>query len=429
MTADSDSTGLRASAEVASNDEWSWEGRASGVRERNQPEGEQNPLALRERELELLKARLVASERYKDDFLAMLGHELRNPLAPIVTALQLLKLKGAAEEREHQIIERQVVLLVRLVNDLLDLSRLTRGEITLRPVHTELLPVVRRAIDSASPLLEQRAHTLKLDVPGEGLVVNVDPVRLEQVVSNIVENAAKYTEPGGRIDIRARKQACDVSLSIRDTGIGMSPEMLARAFDRFTQAERGIDRTAGGLGLGLAIVRSLVELHGGRVAATSEGTGRGSEVTITLPLLSRATASSERQPHAATNDERPDGRRVLIVDDNPDAAEGLAEGLRWHGYRVRVAYDAPSALETARRFLPELVVVDIGLPVMDGYELASTLRALPSTTTVRVIAVTGYGEEKDRLRSEAAGIERHMVKPVKLDDLRLALEAIAEPLE
>jgi signal transduction histidine kinase/ActR/RegA family two-component response regulator len=412
--------------EVDAGDAYNWEARASGVRDRlagMPPEQAiEQVLAARDRELEGLTLRLVEAERSKDDFLAMLGHELRNPLAPIVTALQLLKLKGAASEREHQVIERQVERLVRLVDDLLDVSRITRGQIVLRKRATELLPVVRRAIQSASPLLEQRAHTLKLDVPGDGLLVDADPVRLEQIVVNLVENAAKYTEPGGRIDVRAERCGEQVAVSVRDTGIGMTPETLARIFDLFAQGKRSIDRKAGGLGIGLPIVRSLVELHGGRVTVTSEGPGRGSEVLVTLPRLVR-TGSHPSAPPRPAPAECADGCRVLIVDDNADAAQGLAEGLRWDGYRVRVAYDAPSALEAARQFSPEIALVDIGLPVMDGYELAVALRALPGLARLRLIAVSGYGEERDGHRSEAAGIERHMVKPVLLDALLAALRS------
>ncbi len=380
------------------------------------------------KELSGLREAAEAANRAKDEFLAMLGHELRNPLAPILTALQLLKLRGVdAAERERVIIERQVRHLVALVDDLLDVSRITRGKVELRKAPVEAADVVATAIETASPLLEQQRHELTVDVRRTGLTINADAGRLAQVVANLLTNAAKYTEPGGRVSVIGRVEGDEIVLSVRDTGIGIEAEMLPRIFDLFVQERQTLERSRGGLGLGLAIVRSLVALHGGSVSARSDGKGKGSEFTIRLP---RATApvqdvrtrpdDGRQAPAVAT------GARVLIVDDNHDAAVLLDAMLSALGYVTRFVHDGPSALSEAEDFEPDLALLDIGLPVLDGYELARRFREHPRLRRTRLIALTGYGQQQDRQRSADAGFVAHLVKPVDVDQLRAALESIPE---
>ena len=315
------------------------------------------------------------ASRAKDEFLAMLGHELRNPLSPIVTALDLMRLHApTAAERERAVIERQVSHLVRLVDDLLDVSRITRGKIQLERRVVPLQEVIGRAVEQASPLLEERRHALVLEVT-EPLHLEGDEHRLAQVIANLLTNAAQYTDPGGRIVLRAWAEDREVRLSVTDNGIGISPALLPRIFDLFVQGERALDRLPGGLGIGLTIVRSLVDLHGGRVAAESAGRGQGSDFTICLPLPTVARVGPPQPP--ARNRAiaaAPTGVRVLVVDDNEDAADLLAEVLRARGHEVRVAFDGPTALAAVVDQPPRVALLDIGLPVMDGYELARRLR-------------------------------------------------------
>ncbi|WP_437715636.1 ATP-binding protein [Sorangium sp. So ce448] len=388
--------------------------------------------AARERE-ELLRraedARRDAerANRAKDEFLAMLGHELRNPLAPIVTALHLMRLRaGGHAERERLVIERQIKHLTALVDDLLDVSRITRGKVELKKQRIELAEVVAKAVELASPLLEQRRHHLTVTVPSSGLAVDGDVTRLAQVISNLLTNAAKYTESGGEIAVRAERAEGEVVLSVRDNGIGIAPEMLASVFERFVQERQALDRSQGGLGLGLAIVHSLIAMHGGRVSAHSEGRGRGSEFTLRLPAAANACspgAAPARPPAGTQGTPAPAGRcRILLVDDNLDAVELLAESLGALGYTTRVASDGPSALRIAEKFAPDVALLDIGLPVMDGYELARRLREQPAGERVRLIAITGYGQQGDFRRSEGAGFETHLVKPIQIDRLTSLLE-------
>lgn len=367
-----------------------------------------------------------AANRAKDEFLAMLGHELRNPLAPILTALQLLKLRGvAAAERERVVIERQVAHLVSLVDDLLDVSRITRGKIDLRRAPVETADVVARAIEMASPLLEQQSHALTVEVPRTGLVVDGDSGRLAQVVANLLTNAAKYTEAGGAITVRAYADGDDVVLSVRDTGLGIDAEMLPRVFDLFVQERQTLDRARGGLGLGLAIVRSIVTMHGGTVSAISAGKGEGSEFTVRLPRVNVATRSTDaRLDDAPVPTPVANGVRVLVVDDNHDGAVLLAEMLSALGYVTRFAQDGPSAIRAAEEFDPDIALLDIGLPIMDGYELAERFAAHPRLSRTALFAVTGYGQQQDRRRSEDAGFLAHLVKPVDIDQLRMALESL-----
>jgi signal transduction histidine kinase/ActR/RegA family two-component response regulator len=372
---------------------------------------------------------LQEASRAKDEFLAMLGHELRNPLSPIRTAVQLMRLRDEnAFAKERAIIERQTDHLIRLVDDLLDVSRITRGKVTLNRRPVEIGVILVKAVEMASPLLEQRGHKLKTVMPDPSLTVDADEHRLAQVISNLLTNAAKYTEPGGRIDVVVSQEDGSVSIAVRDNGIGIDPELLERIFENFVQGERGLDRSEGGLGLGLAIVRSLVDMHGGSVAAKSAGVGKGSEFVVRLPT----TTVKRAEPPGATSSpvpvaERGATLRVLIVDDNRDAAEVLGEALEGTEHLVRLAYDGPSALRVAAEFRPHVAVLDIGLPVMDGYELARRMRQTPGLAKVKLLALTGYGQESDRDRSLRAGFDDHLVKPVDLDDIiRLLAEAHAE---
>jgi signal transduction histidine kinase/ActR/RegA family two-component response regulator len=359
-----------------------------------------------------------AANRAKDEFLAMLGHELRNPLSPIVTSLQLMKLRAPGQlERERAVIERQVQHMIRLVDDLLDVSRITRGKIELRKAVVELYEVVAQALEVTSPLLERRRHQIEIEVAERGLQVEGDPERLAQVVSNLLTNAAKYTEPGGRIVVRGSRSEAHVELSVEDTGMGIAPELLPKIFELFVQSERTIDRSQGGLGLGLSLVRSLVEHHGGSVRAESDGPGRGSRFTIVLPARAAGPElAPSKPPESFRSSTRARSLKILVVDDNRDAAETLAEVLSGAGHRVRVAFDGPSAIALAQEFGPDLAFLDIGLPVMDGYELARRLRALPNDlAALRLVAVTGYGQPSDRERAHAAGFDAHLVKPVSLE--------------
>ncbi len=376
----------------------------------------------REREDLLARERQARREaetasRAKDEFLAMLGHELRNPLSPMITALELMRMRGGdAFERERTIVERQVQHLVRLVDDLLDISRITRGKVELKRRPLELGEVVAAAIEMASPLLESRRHRLEADVPRRGLVVEGDPDRLGQVVANLLTNAAKYTEPGGIVSVRAAREGREAVVRVRDSGIGIAPELLPRVFDLFVQGQRALDRSQGGLGLGLSIVRSMVEMHGGTVSADSRGVGLGSEFTVRLPAFETALTPAPLARTSAVPLAQGRGRRVLVVDDNQDAADALVEALLGHGHAASAAYDGPTGVEAARRHRPEVAFLDIGLPVMDGYELARRLRELLGPG-VKLVALTGYGQDRDRVLSRSAGFDEHLVKPVELEQI------------
>jgi PAS domain S-box-containing protein len=382
------------------------------------------------------RAEAEKASRTKDEFLAMLGHELRNPLSPILTALQLMRLRAPDSlVKERTIIERQVHHLVGLVDDLLDVSRITGGKIELKKCLLEMSEVIGKAVEMASPLIEQRRHRLSVSVPSSGMLVDGDEQRLAQVFANLLTNAAKYTEPGGEVFVMAERADGHVVVRVRDSGMGIAPELLPRIFDLFVQSERTLDRSQGGLGLGLAIVKSLVGLHGGTVHAASHGPGKGSEMSVRLPVVASFEAGSPSSSYLEgptpflTGTRLRGGRRILVVDDNRDAAETLADGLRALGNEVFVAHDGPSALDLAARIKPELAFLDIGLPVMDGYELAKRLQETPSLTAISLVAVTGYGQEGDRQRSRAAGFHEHLVKPVDLSrivSLLAALPARAE---
>jgi signal transduction histidine kinase len=369
----------------------------------------------------LLHAAAEEASRAKDEFMALLGHELRNPLAPIVTALELLHLRGAGEGRELEIIERHVQHLTRLVDDLLDVSRVVRGKLELHPEPHEMATVVKKGVEMASPLLEQRRQQFTLDVAATGLTVLGDEARLAQVVANLVTNAAKYTPPGGRIWLTVRAEPSFVVMTVADTGIGITRELLPRIFDVFTQGPRTADRAEGGLGLGLALVKRIVALHGGTVAAHSDGPGQGTEFVVRLPRLPKdATPAAEpKESERVLATRRP--HRVLIVDDNADAAETLAAILEAVGHDVDTAGDALQALRISAVKRPEIAILDIGLPVIDGYELAVRLQQRFGAD-LRLYAVTGYGQDSDRARAQAAGFKRHFVKPVETEELLRAIE-------
>jgi signal transduction histidine kinase/ActR/RegA family two-component response regulator len=368
--------------------------------------------------LDRARAEAERATRVKDEFLAMLGHELRNPLAPIVTALQILRMEGI-NTRAQDVLERQVAHVMRLVDDLLDVSRITSGKIELRKEPIELASVVTRAVEMTRPLLERRRNRLTIDVPERGLVVDGDPARLAQIVSNLVTNAAKYSDEDSAITVRASRDADHVRLSVIDEGIGIADTYIDRVFDQFVQVPQGMDRAAGGLGLGLAIVRSLVERHGGTVRAQSRGQGCGSTFIVELPASS---ASMHRDAAQSPPLKKRAGAvaRLLVVDDNEDAAMLLADVLTSFGHQVQVAHSGPDALAGLLAFQPHAALLDIGLPVMDGYELAQHVRArLPE---VKLVALTGYGQANDRARSRAAGFDAHLVKPVSVANVTQTLD-------
>ncbi|HMI89270.1 MAG TPA: PAS domain-containing protein [Polyangiaceae bacterium] len=385
-----------------------------------------------EKDRTALLAAAQAANRAKDEFMAILGHELRNPLSPIMTALHVLRLRGVeGGERERAVIERQVHHLVRLIDDLLDVSRITGGKIELKKERLEVAEIVARAVETASPLLEQKQHQLVVDVPRSGLTVTGDPARLAQVVSNLLINAAKYTDAAGRIQIQGARRGPDVVIDVTDNGSGIAPELLPRVFEMFVQEHQGIDRSQGGLGLGLAIVRNIVLLHGGTTTAESAGLGRGSTFTIRLPACTDAQPTALAVP--SSSPELPGSKassnghrgRVLIVDDNVDSAEMMAEVLAIAGYEVQTAHDGPEALTLVEDFVPDIALLDIGLPSMSGYELARGIR--DQVPRARLVAVTGYGQEADRVRARAAGFDAHLVKPVDLARLEKMMSDFAIP--
>jgi len=371
-----------------------------------------------EDELRLRVRDLADADRRKDEFLAMLAHELRNPLAPVRTGLEVLRMKAGADpevDRLAEMMGRQVGQIVRLVDDLLDVARITRGTVVLRRERVELGAVVRQAVEAGRPLVEARRHALTVTPAAEPVYVDGDPARLAQVVGNLLNNAAKYTDEGGRVWLETRRDGAEAVVSVRDTGAGIAADVLPRVFDLFTQADRTLDRSQGGLGVGLTLVRRLVELHGGTVAAASPGPGRGSEFVVRLPLASGVGTEPTRAV-ASPPAGRPAPRRVLVVDDNVDAADSLAMLLRLTGHTVWTAYGGPSALEAAERHRPEVVLLDIGLPGMDGYEVARRLRS-GAAAAATLLALTGYGQETDRRKTHEAGFDHHLVKPVDPDDL------------
>jgi PAS domain S-box-containing protein len=370
-----------------------------------------------------LYAELKDADRQKNEWIAMLAHELRNPLAPIRNALHVMKMPGAAPEavvQAREMTERQVQHIVRLVDDLLDVSRIIRGMVELRKEPIDLAEVAARGAETAQPMIEARGQQLIVSVPPELVRLAGDPTRLTQVVSNLLHNAAKFSERSGRIWLTVERQGAEAVLRVRDEGVGISAELLPRVFELFTQGDRTLERSQGGLGIGLTVVRKLVALHGGTVTASSAGPGRGSEFVVRLPGVLEASGLGPTTGGPGTS-LAPPARRVLVVDDNVDAAESVAMLLRLAGHDVRVAHNGPEAVQVATTYRPEVVVLDIGLPGMSGYEVARSLRQDPQFRDTLLVAVTGYGQEEDRQRSEEAGFDHHLTKPVDPDRLQLLL--------
>jgi PAS domain S-box-containing protein len=372
-----------------------------------------------------LLATLRDADRRKDEFLAMLAHELRNPLAPIRNAAHIFRAKGAAVPELQwaaDVIDRQVHQMTRLVDDLLDVSRITRGKIELRRERVELAAVVRSAVEATRPLVEKSGHELTVSLPGEPVHLEADPTRLAQVLSNLLNNAAKYTDQGGHIRLAVEAHPDHVLVRVIDDGIGIPAEALPRIFDIFTQLPRSQDRSEGGLGIGLTLVRRLVELHGGSVEARSEGPGKGSEFVVRLPRAARAVAPAP----APVDPGRPPPRRILVVDDNRDAAESLGMLLELQGNEVQVAHDGLEAVRSAAAFRPHVILLDLGLPKLSGYEAARRIRALDGGGGVLLVALTGWGQEDDRRRSRDAGFDHHLTKPVEFEALRRLLAGWSE---
>ncbi len=375
---------------------------------------------------QVLQEEAEARNRQQNEFLAMLAHELRNPLAPISAAAQLLKLPGADERRVRQssdVIARQVKHMTELVDDLLDVSRVTRGLVTLTRRALDLKRVVGSAVEQARPSIQSRKHALVLRMCAVATFVHADQTRLIQVIVNLLTNAAKYTPQGGEIVLEVEPVEDEVRLCVSDNGSGIEPDLLPHIFDLFTQGQRTPDRAQGGLGLGLALVKSMVGLHGGRVEAASGGPGRGSAFSIYLPLL-KDVAPELIAGGAAGRGATAQPMQLMIVDDNVDAAESLAALLKVEGHQVTVMEDAASTLREAVEHPPQAFILDIGLPDMDGYQLARTLRAQPETSNAVFIALTGYGQAHDKVLAKAAGFDHHFVKPVEWQELAKALATI-----
>ena len=369
---------------------------------------------------------LLAADRQKDRFLATLAHELRNPLAPLLNALQLLRLPATderARKATHELMERQLRQLVQLVDDLLDVSRITTGKLVLRKERCELGAIVRIAMEAVAPLMASRRHQLDVSLPTQPIYLDADIARLSQVFVNLLNNAAKFTDPGGGISLSAVADGTRVKVTVSDNGIGISQAMLPQVFEMFTQADRSLERANAGLGVGLSLARQLVELHGGSIAGRSEGPGRGSAFTVELPVLARL-ASDPPAPAPQTREDS--GKlRILLADDNVDFADSLAILLEAGGHRVSVTHDGMQALETAPAFKPDLCFLDIGLPRLHGYDLARRLRELPATRGAVLVAISGWGQPEDKRRSREAGFDHHLAKPVEFDQIQRLLDEIS----
>jgi PAS domain S-box-containing protein len=371
---------------------------------------------------------LREADQRKDAFLATLAHELRNPLAPIRNAVQILRLAEgdrAITEQARQTIERQLQQMVRLVDDLLDLSRITRNLIELRKERVALADVVRSAVETSQPLIDAAGHDLVVTLPPQSVWLNADLVRMAQVVANLLNNAAKYTPERGRIWLTAERHENELVVRVRDTGIGIKLETLPHIFDMFTQVDTSRERSRGGLGIGLTLVKSLVEMHGGSVRAASAGPGQGSEFTVRLPVAAAVEAPRRDGKAGDPSNTKAPSRRILVVDDNWDAAQSLGMLLKIMGHEVRTAYDGAGGLEVVRTFRPDVALLDIGMPGMNGYELARRLRAQDDLRGMILVAVTGWGQEEDRLRSREAGFDLHLTKPADLAALEGLLSSLS----
>ncbi len=382
-----------------------------------------------EEELRKSSQKLSDTDHRKDEFLATLAHELRNPLAPLRNGLELLRSPAVSAEvatQAQDIMEHQLTQMVRLVDDLLDVSRITSGKIELRTERVELAEIVKSAVETSRPLIDAAGHKLTVALPEEALWLDADPARMAQVFSNLLNNAAKYTRKNGRIQLRAERREGDVLVHITDNGVGLSADMLPRIFDMFSQVDTSIERAQGGMGIGLALVKNLVELHGGSVTATSAGTGKGSEFIVRLPLaaapdnVKSVFSQKEEPPHKEVS-----GTRVLVVDDNKSSAKTMGWMLELlFGHEVQLAYDGASAIAMARNFLPDLVLLDIGLPGISGYEVCHAMRQEPLLKNSKIVALTGWGQKEHRERSKAAGFDHHLVKPVTVDTLQGVLDSL-----
>jgi signal transduction histidine kinase len=375
------------------------------------------------------EAALKEADRHKDEFLAVLAHELRNPLAPIRNAVEIMRRSSVMDPQlawSRDVVERQVKHLTRLVDDLLDVSRITRGNINLSREPVNVATIVARAIETIAPLIAEQRHDLSVDISEEALEVEGDLTRLTQVLGNLLNNAAKYTDPGGSISVIARRVGTDVDIRVRDNGIGIPPALLPRLFQLFTQVDAAAHRAQGGLGIGLALVRQLVQMHGGSVTAYSDGPGKGSEFLIRLPLRMqrpRELMQSTLTPESGLNGSKP-GHRILLADDNRDALDSLATLLQCDGHEVHTAGDGAEALEVAAQCRPDVVLLDIGMPKLDGYEVARRIRAEPWGKSAVLIALTGWGQDEDRRRSREVGFDSHLVKPLDPDALSSLLQRL-----
>jgi len=400
-----------------------WEGTISPV---PMPDGVGTLVTAREVTAEVHEAEaLREADRRKDEFLAVLSHELRNPLTPVRNACSVLERAAPgseAAERARAVISRQVDHLARLVDDLLDVTRISRGTIRLRRVPTDVADVARRGAEDHRTLFAARRVALEVAVPEAPLWVDGDPVRLAQVVGNLLQNAWKFTAPGGHVSLRLGREGGRAVLRVKDDGAGIDPELLGMLFRPFTQADRTLERSRGGLGLGLALVKGVVELHGGTVAAHSEGEGRGTELVVALPEIPQPARGVLERANGATA-----ARRVLLVEDNADAAASLRDLLELRGHEVHVAADGPAGIEAARRLRPDLVLCDVGLPGMNGYEVARRLRGDPALDGVTLVALTGYASAEDAARAREAGFHHHLTKPTDLGAVSRLLEASGAP--
>jgi signal transduction histidine kinase/CheY-like chemotaxis protein len=384
------------------------------------------------KKVEQQAARAERENQHKDEFLAMLGHELRNPLAPIATAIEVLRASGEDLDSENvhwagELIHRQLEQLVRLVDDLLDVARINQGLIELKEQRCTLDEIITVAVESCRPLLDRKKHALEIDVPQTPVELEVDAARLTQVLTNLLNNACKYTTEGGRIELAARVEGENLIVEVSDNGQGIDPDLLPYIFNLFTQADTSLDRAQGGLGLGLTLVRRLVEIYGGDVEVSSEGRGCGSQFRVELPVMAEPGRADETNRAGAelSGADCSDAHRVLVVDDNRDAADTLAMMLASFGNEVEVAYDGKAALALAERFCPDIMFLDIGLPEMDGYQVARQLRSGRGAEHLVIIAVTGYGQDSDRKLAYEAGFDHHLVKPASRDDIHAVLEEAA----
>jgi CheY-like chemotaxis protein/two-component sensor histidine kinase len=368
-------------------------------------------------------AQLKEADHRKDEFLAMLAHELRNPLAPLVNMLEVLKRSDSDTDlipRVRSTLDRQLGQLVRLVDDLLDVSRITRGKLQLRRENVELAPILQQAIETCRPLADSEGHRLHVSLPSHPIALDADSVRLSQVFGNLLNNACKYTPPGGQIWLTAEERGNHAVVTVRDTGVGIPPEKIASVFEMFTQIDSSLERSQGGLGIGLTLVKRLVEMHGGSVEAHSPGQSQGSEFVVRLPILEKiapkAPLPSASRPAAVS-------RRVLVVDDNRDAAMSLAMLLKMTGNQTKTAHDGLEALAAAEEFRPDVVLLDLGLPKLNGYDVCRRVRHQPWGENMTLVALTGWGQAEDRRQSKEAGFDHHLVKPV---DFPMLLSLLAE---